>query len=290
MGGGMARRLMRGGHEVVVYDKNPDAAKALEVEGAIRANSLVELVELLGPPRAVWLAVQAGDVTEGVLEELEPLLGKDDVIADAGNSFYKDTILRAARLKQHGIDLLDQGTSGGVWGLENGYNLMIGGERFAFERLEPAFETLAPPGGYLHTGPSGSGHFVKMVHNGIEYGMLQAYAEGFEMLRESDFESLDLRAIARLWNQGSVIRSWLLELAEHAFENDPKLTSVRGYVEDSGEGRWAVIEAVEKGVPAPVLALSLFMRFRSRQEDSFAAKVVAALRGEFGGHAVKAVD
>jgi 6-phosphogluconate dehydrogenase len=287
MGGGMARRLLRGGHNLVVYDHSEAAIEALVKEGTTGAHSPEELVVLLKTPRAVWLSVPAGRATEDVLQKLAPLLKEGDAVVDAGNSFYKEAVARSARLRERGVDLLDQGTSGGVWGLENGYCLMVGGSRAAFERLEPAFEALAPPGGYLHTGPSGSGHFVKMVHNAVEYGMLQAYAEGFEILEASDFQKLDLRAVAHLWNQGSVVRSWLLELAERAFEKDPTLASVRGFVEDSGEGRWALIETIEKGLPAPVLALSLMMRFRSRQQDSFAAKVIAALRNEFGGHALK---
>jgi 6-phosphogluconate dehydrogenase len=287
MGGGMARRLLRGGHQLVVYDHSEAAIEALVKEGVTGAHSPEELVVLLKSPRAVWLSVPAGRATEDVLQKLAPLLAEGDAVVDAGNSFYKETVARSALLRERGVDLLDQGTSGGVWGLENGYCLMVGGVRSSFERLEPAFKTLAPPGGYLHTGPSGSGHFVKMVHNAVEYGLLQAYAEGFEMLEASDFDKLDLRAVARLWNQGSVVRSWLLELAERAFEKDPTLASVRGFVDDSGEGRWALMETIEKSVPAPVLALSLMMRFRSRQQDSFAAKVIAALRNEFGGHAVK---
>ncbi len=290
MGANMARRLLRGGHEGVVSNRSPGPIEELKAEGAVGARSLGELVERLPTPRAIWISLPAGAVTENTLNQLAPLLTSGDVIVDAGNSFYKDTIRRAARLKESGLDLLDQGTSGGVWGLEIGFCLMIGGSRAGFERLEPAFKTLAPPDGYLYTGPSGSGHFVKMVHNGIEYGMLEAYGEGFEILKASDFDALDLRAISHLWNQGSVVRSWLLELAERAFEKDPALASIRGYVEDSGEGRWTVLESIEKNVPAPVLALSLLMRFRSRQDESFGAKVIAALRNEFGGHAVKAAE
>lgn len=287
MGANMARRLVRGGHEVVVSNRSPEPVEQLEAEGAVGARSLGELLERLKSPRAIWVSLPAGEVTENTLNQLAPLLKGGDVIVESGNSFYKDTIRRAGQLKKSGLDLLDQGTSGGIWGLEIGYCLMIGGSRASFERLEPAFKTLAPPDGYLYTGPSGSGHFVKMVHNGIEYGMLQAYGEGFEILKSSDFAALDLRAISHLWNQGSVVRSWLLELAERAFEKDPALASIRGYVEDSGEGRWTVLESIEKNVPAPVLALSLMMRFRSRQDESFGAKVIAALRNEFGGHAVK---
>ncbi len=287
MGANMARRLLRGGHEVVVTNRSPEPVEQLTAEGALGARTVRELVERLQTPRAIWVSLPAGDVTETTLRQLAPLLTRGDVIVESGNSFYRDTIRRAERLEQTGLDLLDQGTSGGVWGLENGYCLMIGGSRQRFEQLEPAFKTLAPPDGYLHTGPSGSGHFVKMIHNGIEYGMLQAYGEGFEILHASDFKALDLRAIAHLWNQGSVVRSWLLELAERAFEKEPDLASISGYVEDSGEGRWATLEAIEKDVPAAVLALSLLMRFRSRQGDSFGAKAIAALRNEFGGHAIK---
>ena len=287
MGANMARRLVRGGHEVVVSNRSPEPVEQLEAEGAVGARSLGELLERLKAPRAIWVSLPAGEVTENTLNQLAPLLKGGDVIVESGNSFFKDTIRRAELFKASGLDLLDQGTSGGIWGLEIGYCLMIGGSRASFERLEPAFKTLAPPDGYLYTGPSGSGHFVKMVHNGIEYGMLQAYGEGFEILKSSDFAALDLRAISHLWNQGSVVRSWLLELAERAFEKDPALASIRGYVEDSGEGRWTVLESIEKNVPAPVLALSLMMRFRSRQDESFGAKVIAALRNEFGGHAVK---
>ena len=288
MGGNMARRLMRGGHEVVAHDPNADSVKALEGDGARPAASLEELVAQLDSPRAVWVSVPAGKITASVLDALAEALEPGDVIVDSGNTMFKETVERAGRYSARGVALVDQGTSGGIWGLENGYCLMIGGPREAFDRLEPAFKTLAPADGYLYVGPSGAGHFVKMIHNGIEYGMLQAYAEGFEILAASDFrEHLDLRAVSHLWNQGSVVRSWLLELAELAFEKDPKLEAIRGYVEDSGEGRWTVLESIEKNVPAPVLALSLLMRFRSRQDDSFGMKVIAALRNEFGGHAVK---
>jgi 6-phosphogluconate dehydrogenase len=289
MGANMARRLLRGGHEVVVTNRSSEPIEQLTAEGASGARTVSDLVERLHAPRAIWLSLPAGDVTEHTLQQLVPRLTPGDVVVESGNSFYRDTIRRAEWLGQTGLELLDQGTSGGIWGLEIGYCLMIGGSRQPFERLEPAFKTLAPPDGYLHTGPSGSGHFVKMVHNGIEYGMLQAYGEGFEILHASDVKGLDLRAIAHLWNQGSVVRSWLLELAERAFGNEPDLSSIRGYVEDSGEGRWTVLEAIDKDVPAPVLALSLLMRFRSRQTDSFGAKVIAALRNEFGGHAVTPV-
>ena len=286
MGAGMARRLLRGGHQVVVHNRSPEPIRELEAEGATGAHSLEELAERLQAPRAVWLSLPAGAVTRDMIERLTALLQPGDCLVDAGNSFYKDSLAQAEQLQKRGLHFLDQGTSGGVWGLELGFNLMIGGEQSAFARLEPAFQTLAPPEGYLRTGPAGSGHFVKMVHNGIEYGLMQAYAEGFEILQASGFDELDLRAIAHLWNQGSVIRSWLLELAETAFQEETDLASIRGWVADSGEGRWTLLEALEKDVPAPVLALSLMMRFRSRQDDSFSAKVVAALRHGFGGHKV----
>ncbi|HVP37809.1 MAG TPA: decarboxylating 6-phosphogluconate dehydrogenase, partial [Candidatus Saccharimonadales bacterium] len=230
--------------------------------------------------------VPAGPPVDQVLAELHPLLAPGDTVIDGGNSNYKDSVRRAAEAAGRGLGFLDAGTSGGVWGLQNGYCLMVGGEAAAYARHEPVFRTLAPPDGCLHVGPAGAGHYVKMIHNGIEYGMLQAYGEGFEILRAAPFR-LDLGAVAHLWNQGSVVRSWLLELAERAFARDPALESVRGYVEDSGEGRWTVQEAMERDVPAPVLTLALQARLRSRQEESFGAKVIAALRNEFGGHAVR---
>jgi 6-phosphogluconate dehydrogenase len=230
--------------------------------------------------------VPAGEPTEASIAELAGLLERGDLVIDGGNSNFRDSMRRAAELEAKGLQFLDAGTSGGIWGLENGYCLMIGGSEEAFRRIEPALRTLAPPEGYAHVGPSGAGHFTKMVHNGIEYAMLQAYAEGFEILHASQFD-LDLRRVSALWNRGSVVRSWLLELAERAFEGDPNLANVRGYVEDSGEGRWTVFEAINEAVPAPAIAASLFARFASRQEDSFAMKVIAALRNEFGGHAVK---
>ena len=286
MGGNMALRLLRGGHTVAVYDRDPAAAEALKAEGATPAASLADLVARLSPPRHVWLMVPAGQPVTDTIEELIPLLGAGDAIIDGGNSYYKDSVARAARLKAKGLHLLDAGTSGGVWGLTVGYCLMIGGEEEIFRRMAPVFKTLAPEDGYAYMGPSGAGHYVKMVHNGIEYGLLQAYAEGFELLDASTYD-LDPAKIAKLWNRGSVVRSWLLELAERALEDDPSLSTIRGYVEDSGEGRWTVQEAIERDVPATVLAHALFARFRSRQEDSFGAKLIAALRQQFGGHAVK---
>jgi len=286
MGANMTRRLIGGGHRVVVYDRDHDAVRAVEQERAVGAADLQNLVAQLTMPRAIWLMVPAGDPTSQTIEALAPLLSAGDTLIDGGNSYYKDSVARAARLGAQSLHFVDAGTSGGIWGLKEGYCLMIGGEEEVFRRLEPIFRTLATKNGYAHVGPSGAGHFVKMVHNGIEYGMLQAYAEGFELLRASSYGP-DLAQLAQLWNHGSVIRSWLLELAASAFVADPDLTNVRGYVEDSGEGRWTVMEAVERAVPAPVLTESLFARFRSRQEDSFSARVIAALRQEFGGHSVK---
>ena len=286
MGANMTERLVRGGHRLISYDRSTEAVQRVVDKGAVGVNSLGDFVMQLGQPRAIWLMVPSGDPVDQTIDQLLPTLAKGDILIDGGNSNYKDSIRRAEKIKSHGLHFVDAGTSGGVWGLQNGYCMMIGGENAIIERLAPIFTTLAPPDGYLHVGPHGAGHFVKMIHNGIEYGMLQAYGEGFELLKASQYD-LDLGKISHLWNQGSVVRSWLLELAESAFEKDPKLSSIRGYVEDSGEGRWTVEEAIEKGVPAPVLMLSLFARFASRQDDSFSAKVIAALRNEFGGHAVK---
>jgi 6-phosphogluconate dehydrogenase len=286
MGANMAQRLLNAGHQVVVYDQAAAAIASLEEKGAIAASSLSGMVEKLEFPRAIWIMVPSGDPVTATLKAMLTLMSPGDVLIDGGNSYYKDSKLRSAEAANYGLHFLDAGTSGGIWGLKNGYCIMVGGERKAFDRLEPVFKALAPENGYAYVGPSGAGHFTKMIHNGIEYGMLQAYAEGFEILKASEY-SLDLAAISELWNQGSVVRSWLLELAERAFKNDPELASITGYVEDSGEGRWTVLESIEKNVPAPVLTLSLQARFRSRQEDSFGAKVIAALRNEFGGHAVR---
>ena len=282
----MVERLLAGGHSVAVYDLSRDARCAAAAKGASDAASLDDLARALAPPRAVWVMVPAGDPTEETIRALASLLAGKDVIIDGGNSYYKDDPRRAGELKPRGIHYLDVGTSGGVWGLKHGYCLMIGGERPIFERLEPAFKTLAPPDGYAYVGGHGAGHYVKMIHNGIEYGLMQAYAEGFELLHASEFQ-LDLAAIAHLWNQGSVVRSWLLELAELALKADPRLEGIKGYVEDSGEGRWTVEDALEKNVPAPTIALSLFRRFRSRQGDPFADRMLAALRNAFGGHPVR---
>jgi len=289
MGGNMAVRLMREGHEVVAFSRTPETVARIAEKGAIGAASLEDLVGKLEPPRIVWTMVPAGDPTEQMLLRLSGLLDPGDVLVDGGNSNYKDSKRRADDLGKLGIRFLDSGTSGGIWGLENGYCIMVGGDREAFELAEPVFKTLAPEGGYMHTGPAGSGHFVKMVHNGIEYGMLAAYGEGFEILKSSEYD-LDLTEVAGIWRYGSVVRSWLLELLHDALEKDPGLESVRGWVDDSGEGRWTVLTAIEEGVPAPVTALALFARFASRQDESFAAKTIAALRNEFGGHAVKKED
>jgi len=289
MGANMVERLLQGGHEVAAFDRNPDAVKASAAQGATGCNSLEDLVKALRPPRAVWIMVPAGPPTRDSVTALEKLLGKDDVVIDGGNSYWKEAKAQAEMLGGKGIYFIDAGVSGGIWGLKIGYCLMVGGDVAACKRLEPIFLTLAPEDGYLRVGPVGSGHFVKMVHNGIEYVMLQGYGEGFEVLEASEFGAqLDLEKISHLWNQGSVIRSWLLELAELAFAKDAKLENIAGYVDDTGEGRWTVLDAIDLSVPVPTLALSLFMRFRSRQQDSFSAKVIAALRNEFGGHAIKA--
>lgn len=286
MGANMSERLVLGGHRVIGYDRSPEAIQRVVDQGALGAHSLGDFIKQLTPPRAIWLMVPAGAAVDATIEQLLPHLQKGDIVVDGGNSNYKETLRRAAQLESQQVYFIDAGTSGGIWGLKVGYCMMVGGDKEAVGRLEPVFKTLAPAGGYAHVGPSGAGHFVKMIHNGIEYGMLQAYGEGFELLKSSSFE-LDLEKIAHLWNQGSVVRSWLLELAERAFQKDPELSSIRGYVEDSGEGRWTLQEAIDRNIPAPVLTLSLFARFASRQDDSFAAKLIAALRNEFGGHPVK---
>ena len=286
MGANMTERLVLGGHQVITYDRSAEAIQRVVDKGATGAVSLADFVKKLSLPRAIWLMVPSGDPVDQTMDQLLPNLTKGDIIVDGGNSNYKDSIRRAEKMKAHGMHFIDAGTSGGIWGLQNGYCLMVGGEKEIVGRLEPIFLTLAPKDGYLHAGPNGAGHFVKMIHNGIEYGMMQAYGEGFELLKASQFD-LDLAKISHLWNQGSVVRSWLLELCESAFEKDPKLDSIKGYVEDSGEGRWTVIEAIERGVSATVLAHSLFARYASRQQDAFSNKVIAALRNEFGGHAVK---
>ena len=285
MGMNMAKRLLQGGHEVVAYNRTPLKTDELLKDGAIGAYSLGEVVEKLTPPRVVWIMLPAGSVVDEHIDRLGELLSTGDTIIDGGNTYYRDDIPRAKGIAKKGIRFMDVGVSGGIWGLKIGYCLMIGGEKETYHDLEPLFETLAPKEGYLYCGATGAGHFVKMVHNGIEYGMMQAYAEGFQILESSPYaESMNYAEVAHLWNQGSVIRSWLLELAEAAFTNDDKLSDIRGYVEDSGEGRWTVEQAIETGVSAPVIALSLMLRFRSRTQDSFSDKVVAALRHAFGGH------
>jgi 6-phosphogluconate dehydrogenase len=310
MGANMARRLQRGGHDVVVHDRNPGAIAAIASEGAHPAASLDALVAALAPPRAVWVMVPAGAPTEETVQSLGDFLTSGDVIIDGGTTFYQDDVRRATALAARGIDYLDAGTSGGVWGLERGYCLMIGGRREAVARLESVFRTLAPgveaaeptagrrPGagtaheGFLHCGPAGSGHFVKMIHNGIEYGLMQAYAEGFELLQSAGLDrapdalryDLDVAEIAELWRRGSVIGSWLLDLTARALAADPRLDGFDGRVQDSGEGRWTVQTAIERAVPAPVLAASLFARFRSRQDETFANKLLSAMRHQFGGH------
>jgi 6-phosphogluconate dehydrogenase len=289
MGMNMARRLLQGGHQVVAYNRTHDKVQEIVREGAVGVCSTSELAQQLSLPRIVWLMLPAGSVVDEYLEHLGKVLSSGDMVIDGGNTYYKDDLRRAQMLERKGIQFLDVGVSGGVWGLEAGYCLMVGGAKKAYEYLKPIFETLAAPEGYLYCGNTGAGHFVKMVHNGIEYGMMQAYGEGFDILEASPYaESFNYEEIARLWNRGSVVRSWLLELAEAAFRKDPRLSQVRGYVEDTGEGRWTVEQAIETGVSAPVITLSLMARFRSRAEEPFSDKVVAALRREFGGHRVLA--
>jgi 6-phosphogluconate dehydrogenase len=289
MGGNMVHRLRRDSDiDVVAFDPNAEARAAAVSHGATAVASLQELVDGLSSPRSVWMMVPAGEITEKTLDFLLDHLSSGDTVIDGGNTNYKDTVARAERAKDKGIAYIDAGTSGGVWGLEAGYCLMVGGDKDAVERHRRVFETLAPPDGFLHVGPAGAGNYVKMIHNGIEYGMLQAYAEGFAILEaKKDFGDFDLGAIAHLWNQGSVVRSWLLELAERAFADDPQLAKLKGWVDDTGEGRWTVSESIDLAVPAPVLALSLYARFGSRLPDGFGNKVIAALRNQFGGHAVK---
>ena len=286
MGGNMTTRLQQHGHQIVAFDPSADAVERAVASGAEGAATLAEMCAKLPSPKVVWLMVPAGAVTEATVQELGGLLVRGDVIVDGGNSYWRDSQRRAQQLAGGGIRFLDCGTSGGVWGLANGYCLMVGGDPEPVAVAEPAFLALAPEHGYAHVGPSGSGHFVKMVHNGVEYGLLAAYGEGFEILEKSSFD-LDLEAIAGIWRYGSVVRSWLLELLHDALVNDPGLEGIRGYVDDSGEGRWTLQAALDEDVPAPITALALFSRFASRQDESFSAKVIAALRNEFGGHAVK---
>jgi len=287
MGGNMTERLMKGGHEVVVYDRSPETVQRYVALGSQGAGDAASMVQKLSSPRVVWIMVPAGKPVDDTIAALLPGMSKGDVIIDGGNSNFHETMRRGAELKEKGIEFVDSGTSGRIWGLANGYCLMIGASEEAFKLCEPIFSTLAPENGYAHMGPTGSGHYVKMIHNGVEYGMLQAYAEGYEILHASKDFKLDLHKISAVWNHGSVVRSWINELAERAFEKDTNLDALKGFVADSGEGRWTVQEAIDLDVPAPVITLSLLMRLRSRQDDSFGAKVIAALRNEFGGHAVK---
>ena len=293
MGANMVRRLVRDGHEVVAHNRTVEKAVELANEETAAghrltsAASVEELVRKLAKPRVAWIMVPAGDATEAQIRELLEHLEAGDTIVDGGNTNFHDDVRRHAMCAEHGVRYVDAGVSGGIWGLANGFCLMVGGDREAVEPIEPAFRSLAPENGYLHAGPPGAGHYVKMIHNGIEYGLMQAYAEGFEIMHASEYP-LDLGAIADLWNHGSVVRSWLLELAVDAFKrNGQDLESLKGWVADSGEGRWTVQEAIDRDVPAPVITLSLQTRFRSRQDDSYGGKVLAALRNEFGGHAVK---
>ena len=287
MGANMARRLHRDGHRVVAYNRSPDKTREIIEEGLEGGMTPAEAVAKLTAPRVVWLMVPSGDATEATMEEFAALLSRGDTIVDGGNANFKDSKRRHALLAERGIRFVDAGISGGVWGLENGYGTMVGGDDEAVKPLQPIFETLAPEGGYIHCGPPGSGHYTKMVHNGIEYGLMQAYAEGFEILHASEYP-LDLEAVAKAWQYGTVIRSWLLELAGNAFaDHGEDLADMRGWVADSGEGRWTVQEAMDLDVPAPVITDALMVRFRSRQDESYGAKVIAALRQQFGGHAIK---
>ena len=287
MGLNMARRLMQGNHKIVAYNRSKEVVRQIAAEGATGAASLRQVTEMLPAPRIVWIMLPAGKVVEDTIDRLKELLRPDDIIIDGGNTYYRDDLRRYKALKRAGIRYMDVGVSGGIWGLKIGYCMMMGGDKNVFRYLEPIFLTLAPKDGYLYCGKAGAGHFVKMVHNGIEYGLMQAYGEGFEILDASEFaDSFDYAKIAHLWNQGSVIRSWLLELAADAFSKSAELSDIKAYVEDSGEGRWTVQQAIDTGVPAEVITLSLMRRFRSRQQDPFTERVLAALRREFGGHAV----
>ncbi len=286
MGGNMVTRLLRDGHRIVAYDRLADAIGLAAAHGAAAATALADFAAMLRAPRAVWVMVPAGDPTETTIQALAGILSTGDTIIDGGNTRYEDDVRRGRELARKGIHYVDAGTSGGIWGLQNGYCLMIGGDAGPVQRLAPLFTTLAPPDGWLHTGGIGSGHYVKMIHNGIEYAMMQAYAEGFELMDVSDYQ-LDLPAIAKLWNHGSVVRSWLLELTADALAADPELAGLKAYVEDSGEGRWTVEDAVEKAVPAPAITAALFARFRSRRDNSYADRLLAAMRNAFGGHAVR---
>lgn len=283
MGAFMVERLLNDGHEVIVYNRSPEKTKEIEKKGAAGTYSIEELVSKLRQPKLIWMMIPSGDAVEKMIKSVIPLISKGDIIIDGGNSYYKDSIRRFDELKSLGINYLDAGTSGGIWGLKLGYCVMVGGEKKIFEHCEPVFKSLAPADGYLYTGASGSGHYVKMIHNGIEYGMMQAYAEGFELMHASDY-NINLEKVASLWGKGSVVRSWLLDLLKDALKDDKDLKDIKDYVEDSGEGRWTVLDGIEKSIPLPVITESLFVRFRSRQEESFGAKILAALRNEFGGH------
>jgi len=289
MGGNIARRLIQAGHHVVGYNRTADVTRELAAEGLDAAFSIEEAAKKLAEPRALWLMLPAGNPTESMIATLIGLLAPGDTIIDGGNTYYKDDLRRAEMLKTRGLHYVDVGTSGGIWGLKEGFSLMVGGEAGVVGRLQPIFEALAPAPdqGWGHVGPNGAGHFVKMVHNGIEYGMMQAYAEGFEIMRGKKEFGLDLPQIAHVWQHGSVVRSWLLDLTAAALEADPDLKNIRGYVQDSGEGRWPIQEAIDLDVPAPVITMSLYQRFVSRQGESYAAQLLAAMRNQFGGHAVK---
>ena len=287
MGGDMARRLMQHGHEVVVFDISEAAVKGLAEEGALPAESLQGLVSQLDTPRVLWLMLPSGEITQQSVEDALSLLKAEDILVDGANSDWRDTLERDKRAQEAGVHFVDAGISGGIWGLREGYNLMVGGSEEAFGNLEPALQALAPEGGYAHVGPAGSGHFVKMVHNGVEYALMQSYGEGFEVLASFEHAELDLHQIAELWTNGSVIRSWLLELSVSALKEDKRLENIEAYVDDSGMGRWTVEYGVNHAVPTPAIAAALYARFSSRQQDAFAAKVAAALRNEFGGHSVR---
>jgi 6-phosphogluconate dehydrogenase len=292
MGANMAERLVAGGHRVIGYARHAEAVQAVEKKGVVGASSYRDLVSRLTSPRVIWIMIPVGNPVDETLRTLAPMLSPGDIIVDGGNSYYKDTMRRAAELRENRIHYVDSGTSGGIWGLKEGYSLMIGGEKEAVETLRPIFETLAPAPdkGWGHVGPSGAGHFVKMVHNGIEYGLMQAYAEGFALMKGKAEFGLDLRQVSEIWRFGSVVRSWLLDLAAEVLAEDQGLEGVAPYVFDSGEGRWTAIEAIEQGRTAPIITLSLMQRFRSRDQADFADKVLAVLRQKFGGHEIKKKD